>query len=210
MRAAFAGLVLCLQAAVLAAAEPPVRADAEKGRAIATQTCAACHGTDGNSPSPANPRLGGQIREYLQKQLANFKAADGKKPERASPVMGAMAASLSIDDIRNVAAYYGSQKPSLGLAKNMETVYFGRKIYRGGDAAKGLPACAGCHGADGAGIPIQYPRVAGQYAEYTEAQLKAFRSGERVNDANRMMRAIAAKMSDKEIASVADYIAGMR
>jgi len=140
MRAAFAGLVLCLQAAVLAAAEPPVRADAEKGRAIATQTCAACHGTDGNSPSPANPRLGGQIREYLQKQLANFKAADGKKPERASPVMGAMAASLSIDDIRNVAAYYGSQKPSLGLAKNMETVYFGRKIYRGGRRARAAMA----------------------------------------------------------------------
>ena len=209
MKRALAASALCLHAAVTIAAELP-RGDAEKGKGIATQVCAACHGADGNSPTPANPKLGGQIEEYTYKQLMNFKALAGKKPERESSVMGAMAAGLSPEDMRDLAAYFASQKESQGQAKNKETVFFGRKLYRGGDAAKGLPACAGCHGADGSGIPVQYPRLAGQYAEDTTAQLKAFRDGQRMNDPNRMMRTIAARMNDKEIASVSDYIAGLR
>ncbi len=184
--------------------------DAEKGKTIVMQVCAACHGLDGNSPTPANPKLAGQIPEYIYKQLNDFKAVDGKKPERESPVMGAMAAGLSADDMRNVAAYFGRQKAMQGEAKNKEPVFFGRKIYRAGEPNKALPACASCHGPDGSGIPIQYPRLAGQYAEYTEAQLKAFRDGKRANDPNRIMRTIASRMDDKEITSVADYIAGLR
>lgn len=209
MKRALAVSALCLHAVVTIAAELP-RGDAEKGKGIATQVCAACHGADGNSPTPANPKLGGQIEAYTYKQLVNFKADAGKKPERESPVMGAMASGLSPEDMRNVAAYFAGQKESQGQAKNKETVFFGRKLYRGGDTSKELPACAGCHGADGSGIPVQYPRLAGQYAEYTSAQLKAFRDGQRTNDLNRMMRTIAAKMNDKEIASVSDYIAGLR
>jgi len=209
MKRALAASALCLHAVVIVAAELPL-GDVEKGKGIAAQVCAACHGADGNSPTPANPKLGGQIEEYIYKQLKNFKAEANKKPERESPVMGAMAAGLSREDMRNVAAYFASQKETQGQAKNKETVFFGRKLYRGGDAAKGLPACAGCHGADGSGIPVQYPRLAGQYAEYTAAQLKAFRDGQRTNDPNRMMRTIAARMNDKDIASVSDYIAGLR
>jgi cytochrome c553 len=121
-----------------------------------------------------------------------------------------MAAGLSDSDIRDVAAYFSGQATKPGAAKRPETVELGRKIWRGGDLAKGLPACAACHGATGAGLPAQYPRLAGQYPEYVEAQLKAFRAGDRHNDANKMMQSIAAKMSDPEIRAVADYIVGLR
>src|SRR2546430_13292658 len=124
--------------------------------------------------------------------------------------MGGMVANVSAGDMRDVAAYYDGQRGMPGVLKNQDALALGRKIWRGGDVTKGLPACAACHGASGAGLPAQYPRLAGQYAEYTEAQLKAFRSGERRNDANKMMQAIAARMSDPEIRAVADYIAGLR
>jgi cytochrome c553 len=192
------------------AAEPDAKPNLSKGQSIVTQVCAACHGLDGNSTGPANPKLAGQIPDYLQKQLTNYKAEQGKKAERENPVMGGMAASLSPEDMRSVAAYYGRQQLTPGAAKNKDTLALGQKIWRAGDAAKGLPACAACHGAAGAGTPSQYPRLAGQFVEYTEAQLKAFRSGERANDANRVMRAIAVKMSDLDIRAVADFAAGMR
>ena len=191
-------------------AAEPAKADPTKGEGIANKTCAACHGADGNSPTPANPKLAGQIPEYLHKQLVNFKPAAGKKAERENPIMAGMAANLSAEDMRNVAAYYATQPAKPGAARNRDALTLGRKIWRGGDIAKGLPACAGCHGAGGAGVPALYPRLAGQYAGYTEAQLKAFRSGDRSNDANKMMQGIAAKMSDLEILAVADYIAGLR
>jgi len=191
-------------------AAEPAKADPAKGQGIASNTCAACHGADGNSPTPANPKLAGQIPEYLHKQLVNFKPAAGKKAERENPIMAGMVANLSVEDMRNVAVYYAAQPATPGAARNSETLALGRKIWRGGDIAKGLPACAGCHGAGGAGVPAQYPRLAGQYAGYTEAQLKAFRSGDRSNDANKMMQVIAAKMSDLEVRAVADYIAGLR
>lgn len=208
---ALAALLLCVQA--LNAAEPPkaqaAKADTAKGQAIAAKVCVACHGTDGNSPVPANPKLAGQFPEYLQKQLNNFKQVNGKA-ERASPVMMGFAAALSPEDVRNVSAYYAGQQAKPGSARNKDTITLGQKLWRGGDVSRGVPACASCHGATGAGMPIQYPRLAGQHAEYTEAQLKAFRAGERANDANRMMRAVAAKLTDADIKAVADYVAGLK
>lgn len=192
------------------AAEDAKKPDVAKGQAIASTVCAACHGSDGNSPTPANPKLAGQIPEYTYKQLNNFKAAPGKEAERKNPIMAGMVANLSSEDMRNLAAYFGRQTQSPGFAKNKETIELGRKIWRAGIADRGVAACAGCHGPAGAGLPSQYPRLAGQYAEYTEAQMKAWRSGERANDPNRMMRSIAAKLTDREIAAVSDYIAGLR
>jgi len=186
------------------------QADVAKGQAIATQTCAACHNADGNSSIPANPKLAGQISEYLHKQLRNFKPAGNKPAERANPIMGGMVANLSDEDMRNLAAYYASQTLKPEVAVNAATIEIGRRIYRAGDAARGIPACASCHGPAGAGIPAEFPRVAGQFAAYTEAQLKAFRIGERANDPNQMMRTIAIKMTDAQIKAVSDYIAGLR
>src|SRR5213078_3072164 len=210
MKRALALLSFAVCAGPLAAAEPAAKPDSVNGQSIAAKVCAACHGADGNSPTSANPKLASQVPEYLQKQLANFKAAAGKRAERENPIMGGMVAALSSEDMRDVAAYYAAQRTKPGAVKNRDAFALGRKIWRGGDMTKGLPACAACHGATGAGLPVQYPRLAGQYAEYTEAQLKAFRSGERRNDANKMMQAIAARMSDPEIRAVADYIAGLR
>ena len=212
MRRTLVMLALCACHAhvALAATEPVAKADPAKGQSIASQVCAACHGVDGNSAIPNNPKLAGQVAEYLQKQIANFKAAAGKKAERENPVMAGMVASLSVEDARNVAAYYAGQRAGSGVSKGEATLALGRRIWRGGDAPKGLPACAACHGAAGTGLPAQYPRLAGQHPEYTEAQLKAFRSGERRNDAGGAMQSIAAKMSDAEIRAAADYVAGLR
>jgi len=210
MKRVLALLSFAVCAGPLAAAEPAAKADSAKGQSIANKICAACHGADGNSPTPANPKLASQVPEYLQKQLANFKPAAGKRAERENPIMGGMAAGLSAEDMRDVAAYYSAQQVKPGAVRNRDALALGRKIWRGGDVNKGLPACAACHGASGAGLPAQYPRLAGQYAEYTEAQLKAFRSGERRNDANGMMQAIAVRMSEPEIRAVADYVAGLR
>jgi cytochrome c553 len=210
MSKAWALACLMMFAAPLAGAESPAKADPAKGQSIVNKVCAACHGADGNSPTPVNPKLSGQIPEYTQKQLGNFKSSPGKKAERENPVMASMAAALSLDDIRDVAAYFAMQSPKPGVAKRPETLALGRKIWRGGDSAKGIPACAACHGAAGAGLPAQYPRLAGQYPEYIEAQLKAFRAGERRNDANKTMQSIASRMSDPDIRAVADYISGLR
>lgn len=192
------------------ASEQPAKADAKKATAIASQACAACHGPDGNSAIAANPKIAGQIPEYLHKQLRNFKAAGGKQPERVNAIMNGMVASLSEEDMGNLAAYYAGQPLKPETAKNRQTIELGQRIYRSGDASKGLPSCAGCHGPTGAGIPAQYPRISGQFAEYTEAQLKAFRAGERANDPNKMMRMVAVKMTDAEVKAVSDYVAGLR
>src|SRR5260221_7459816 len=168
----------------LAAAEPAAGADSARGQSIAKKICAACHGADGNSPTSANPRLASQIPEYLQKQLANFKPAAGKRAERENPIMGGMVAGLSAEDMRDVASYYATRQAKPGAVKNRDAFALGRKIWPAGDLTKGLPACAACHGASGAGLPAQYPRLAGQYPEYTRNPLKAFPPGERRNDAN--------------------------
>ena len=187
------------------------KGDAERGKAIAAGTCAACHGADGNSQIASNPKLAGQHPEYLVKQMKNFKASDGKPAERASAVMMGMISSLDEGQMRDVAAWFAAQKQVGDKAKNdPKTSPQGQKLYRAGDVAKGLPACAGCHGPAGAGMPAQYPRIGGQFADYTEAQLKAFRDGGRANDANTMMRSVALKMTDAEMKAVSDYVAGLR
>jgi cytochrome c553 len=178
--------------------------DATKGQQIANQVCAACHGTDGNSPLSANPNLAGQHPAYLYKQLTEFKSG-----ARANPVMSAMVANLSDDDMRNVAAFYASQKASKGAASNMELITAGQKVYRAGIPEKGVAACAACHSPDGAGIPPIYPRISGQHAEYTAAQLSAFQKGQRNNDPNAMMRTLAARLSESEINALAEYISGL-
>lgn len=191
-------------------AQGTIKGDSAKAQPIVTQVCAACHGPDGNSTTPANPSLAGQHPEYTLKQLTNFKAQNGKQAERANAVMAGMVANLSADDMTNLAAYFASQKPKLRAASDPELVKLGQEIYRGGIMAKGVAACAACHSPNGAGVPAQFPRLAGQHAEYVDAQLKAFRSGDRANDPNRMMRAIAAKLSDREIKALAEYISGLR
>jgi cytochrome c553 len=200
------GLLWAAHAAAQGAATP----DVAKGEQTAKQVCAACHAADGNSAIAANPKLAGQIPEYLQKQLVNFKPQGGKKAERDNAVMAGMVASLSNGDMRNVAAYYASQRLRPAAAGSKELAAQGQKLWRGGNATSGVPACAGCHGPDGAGIPSQYPRLSGQFAEYVDAQLKLFRAGGRANDPNGMMRGVAARMTDQEIKAVAEYAAGLR
>ena len=207
-------LALFAATAFNAGASQPQKAaqkgDAERGKLIAAGTCAACHGADGNSQISANPKLAGQHPEYLYKQMKNFMSVDGKPAERNSAVMMGMMSALDDGQMRDAAAWFAAQKQSGDKAKNSETLARGQKLYRAGDVAKGLPACAGCHGPAGAGMPAQYPRIGGQFADYTEAQMKAFRDGGRANDANMMMRTVALKMTDAEIKAVADYIAGLR
>jgi cytochrome c553 len=199
-----------LLAAVLAtpalAAEPAQTKsapDLKKGEAISTAVCAACHAADGSRGSPANPILQGQHPEYLVKQLTEFKGG-----VRENPIMKGFASSLSEADMRNVAAFYAGKQAKPGFAKSKDAAALGERIYRGGIADKQVPACAGCHSPTGAGIPAQYPRLSGQHADYAKAQLIAFRSGARGNSAQ--MTAIAARLSDKEIDALADYLAGLR
>lgn len=187
------------------AAEPAAKGDPKAAETIVTQVCAACHGADGNSTMPANPSLAGQGYDYLLKQLANFKSG-----ERQNAIMSGMVASLSPADMKNLAAYFSEKQEKPGTAKDKEQALLGQKIYRGGIQGSGVPACASCHGANGKGIPVQFPRVAGQHAEYVVAQLNLFRSGERANDAAKMMRVIAAKMTPQEMEAVAQYIQGLR
>jgi cytochrome c553 len=184
--------------------------DAAKAQSIAAQVCAACHAADGNSIGPANPKIAGQIPEYLHKQLVDFKAQGGKKAARENSVMAGMVANLSEADMKNLAAYYSGQKLKPAAAADKDLAALGQKLWRGGNAQTGVPACAGCHGPTGAGIPAQYPRVAGQYSEYLAAQLRAFKEGGRANDPNGMMRGVAARLSDREIKAVAEYASGLR
>ncbi len=196
-------LVLVAGAANAAAPAAAAKVDLAKGQAIATQVCAACHTFDGTRGSPANPIIAGQHPEYLVKQLQEFKSG-----KRNNAIMKGFAATLSDEDMRNVAAFYAGKQAKPGFAKNKELVRLGERIYRGGIADRSIPACAGCHSPTGAGIPSQYPRLGGQHADYTEAQLVAFRSGARANNAQ--MTGVAAKMNDREIKAVSDYIAGLR
>jgi len=164
--------------------------------------CVGCHGANGNSGSGTWPKLSAQNATYLATQLAHFKSG-----ERANAVMMGMSMLLTEADMKNVSAYLEKQTLKPGTARNKDTIELGKSIYRGGIAAKNVPACASCHGPSGSGIPVQYPRVGGQWAEYTQSQLVTFRSGERKNA---QMNTIAAKLNDKEMQAVADYIAGLQ
>jgi cytochrome c553 len=182
--------------------------DPTKGQQIASQVCAACHGADGNSVIPANPKLAGQHAEYLVKQLNDYSKPATDKSARVNAIMSGFAAGLSPEDRRNVAAWFASQAAKPGAAKNKETLDLGQRIYRAGVPERQVPACGSCHSPNGAGIPAQYPRLGGQYAEYVEGQLKALRDGTRRN--NLAMAQIAERLSEKEMQAVADYIAGLR
>lgn len=183
--------------------------DLQKGAQIAQGACAACHGPDGNSALPANPKLAGQHFDYLVKQLHNFRpGTDGKPATRVNAIMAGFAATLSEEDIRNVSAYYASQPHQYAVATDGALVAQGQKIWRSGIPDKGVPSCAGCHGPSGAGIPAQYPYLKGQWAEYTVSQLKAFRDGTRQN--NQSMTTIAQRLSDAEMKALGEYAAGLR
>ena len=203
-QAMVAAAVVGLMAASGVNAETGAKADPAKAQQIASTVCVACHGADGNSPAPANPKLASQHPDYLNKQLANFKSG-----ERKSAIMAGMAAMLSPEDMKNVAAYFGGQKQTPAAAKDKVLAAQGEKIYRGGVAEMGVPACSGCHGPAGSGIPAMFPRLAGQYGEYIVAELVKFRSGERANDPGKMMQTVAMKMSDQDMKAVAEYITGL-
>jgi cytochrome c553 len=197
--------------AIAAEEKAAPKADPAKGEALFTNgdatrgipACASCHGAAGNSTIVQNPKLAAQHEAYIAKQLADFKT-----PNRNNPVMTAIAKPLTDEDAKNIAAYLGKQTPKPGAARNKDLVELGKKIYRGGIAEKNVPACAGCHSPNGAGIPAQFPRLAGQHQDYTDAQLKAFRAGTRKNSPQ--MTTIAKRLSDDEIAAVADYVAGLK
>ena len=207
-------LAVSATASAVEAPKPAVKADAAKGATLYADgdaarglpACVSCHGAAGNSTITVNPKLAGQHESYIYKQLVDFTT-----PERNQPVMTTYAKMLSDADKKNIAAYLGAQLSKPGAAKNKDTIDLGKKIYRGGIASKQVAACASCHGATGNGMPVQYPRIAGQHQDYTVAQLTMFRSTKadaRKNSAQ--MHTIAARMSDHEIAAVADYIAGLK
>ena len=209
--AAFLAMSTLSVGAADAPAEPAAKPDAAKvakpdlvkGEALFTAVCAACHGADGNSGTPANPKLSQQHPEYLVKQLQEFKSG-----KRKNAIMAGFAATLSEDDMKNIAYWAGSKKSKPGFAKDKELVALGERIYRGGVSDRQIPACAGCHSPTGAGIPAQYPRLVGQHAEYTTTQLTSFREGIRKNSLQ--MNQVAAKLNDREIRALADYVAGLR
>jgi len=188
---------------LLTASLDSIAADPDAGKQKA-QICAACHGADGNSTNPDWPKLAGQHSEYLVKQLSDFKAGN-----RQNPQMSAMIASLSQEDMADIAAWFDSQTTKIGAASE-DLLEEGKKVYRYGNADTGVPACMACHGPDGAGNPAaKYPKLSGQHGPYTVTQLKAFRSGERSTDPNRIMRIVAGPMTDQEIEAVADYAQGL-
>lgn len=184
---------------------PVSKGDPAKGQQIVDKVCGACHGADGNSTSPTYPNLAGQHPEYLNKQLTEFKSGARKNATMAPNVT-----NLSADDMMNLSAYFAAQQPKAKLAKDPALVAEGQKIYKGGNPGSGVPACASCHGPSGAGIPVQFPRLAGQHSKYVLGQLKNFRSGDRANDGGKMMQVIARKMTDQEMKAVAEYISGLR
>jgi cytochrome c553 len=186
-----------------AAAAKVTKPDLAKGEASFTAVCAACHAADGNSGIPANPKLAQQHPEYLVKQLEEFKAG-----KRKNAIMQGFAAALTEDDMRNISYWVTAKKAKPGFAKDKALVAMGERIYRGGIADRQVPACAGCHSPTGVGMPSQYPRLAGQHADYVAAQLTGFRDGGRMNSLP--MTQVAAKLNDREIKAVADYIAGLR
>lgn len=187
---------------VLAAAAPAA-ADAERAKELATTVCVACHGVDGNSVAPAFPKLAGLQTEYLAKQLVEY--IDGK---RTNESMAPIVATLAREDITPLAAYFAAQKPSPGKVEDAKLAEAGRKVYVDGNPDTGVPACMGCHQEDASGNP-RFPRLAGQHRDYLLEQMRQFRDGKRTNDRGRVMRSLAARMTDAEMKAVAEYIAGL-
>jgi len=192
----------------VAAQDKAARPDLKRGQEIATSICSACHGVDGNSTIPANPKLAGQDTVYLLKQLNDYAKPADDKNARVNAVMAGMLGAITPADRLHVAAHYAAQAHKPGASRNRDTLELGQRIYRAGIPSKGVPACNGCHSPNGAGIPTQYPWLGGQHAEYVDAQLKAFRDGTRRNSLP--MAQISARLSDAEMAAVADFVAGLR
>jgi cytochrome c553 len=196
---AFAVLVMFGAVSTVSAA-----GDAAAGK-TKSASCAACHGADGNSMVPTFPKLAGQHASYIAKQLAAFKSRD-----RIDPTMNGMAAALSEQDMADLGAYFASQTAAIGAPADEEKAATGKTLYQGGDKTKGISACMACHGPSGAGNPgAGFPSLQGQHSTYVVKALKDFRSGVRTTDPQKMMRDIAAKMSDADIEAVAEYIAGL-
>lgn len=198
-------LAVSLLAAAFALCFTPAMAEGDpaagKTKAAA---CAGCHGTDGKALLPAYPNLAGQHASYISKQLKDYQSG-----ARANAIMVGMAAALSEQDVEDISAYYASLAPVTGIA-NEENLEKGQNIYRGGITAAGIPSCSGCHGASGKGNPAAiWPVLAGQNADYIKLQLELFRSKERGNDPNAMMRSLAERLTDNEIEAVANYIQGL-
>ncbi len=193
---------MLVYAGAAAWAAPAPKPDIARGRQIASTVCVACHQADGNSITPSNPVLAGQHADYIATQLAAFKSG-----ARQSPIMQGMAAGLTPEDIRAVGAWFASQKRSPRFARDKALAERGQTIWRRGVKSTGAPACAGCHGADGAGIPSQYPRLAGQYADLSFGWLKSYASGTR---ANPVMGMVASRLSEADMKAVSEYIAGLR
>lgn len=173
--------------------------------AVVRQTCASCHGIDGNSTSPGFPKLAAQVPQYLRKQLADFKAG-----ARKNPIMSGMAAGLSSREMAAVAAYFGAQAIKADTGQDKALVHKGKKIYQGGIATNAVPACAACHGAEGTGTPPHYPRLADQHAAYLVTQLENFNAKRRGNDPKAVMRDIAGRMSAQQMRAVAAYLSVLR
>jgi cytochrome c553 len=205
---ASAALALAIPFAAVAQDAAAARPDLKRGQEVANSICAACHGADGNSTLGANPKLSGQDTAYLLKQLNDYARPASDKSARVNSIMTGILGGISAADRLHVAAFYASQPHTPGAARNRDTLETGQRIYRAGIPERGVPACGGCHSPSGAGIPAQYPRLAGQHAEYTVSQLKAFHDGTRRN--NVPMAQIAARLSDAEMNAVADYVAGLR
>lgn len=209
MKRVLLALALAAPLAALAAGpagDPFVKGDATAG-ATKAAVCAACHGVAGNGIiSPDWPKLAGQHSAYTVSQLKAYKAN-----ERKNPVMYGQAAPLSEQDMADLAAYFAAQKPVPGLASK-DSIKIAEKLYRAGDASRGLPSCSSCHGPTGAGQPsAQYPRIGGQNGNYTATQLRAYKSGERAAGKHApMMVAVAAKLTDEEIAALASYVNGLQ
>ncbi|MBB1072869.1 cytochrome c4 [Rhodoferax sp. 4810] len=192
--------VACMAAETAAA---PAAPDLAKGAASFAAVCAACHSTDGNSLVPDYPKLSQQHPEYLVKQLQEFKSG-----KRANAIMLGFSSTLSEEDMRNIAYWVTTQKAAPGAAADKDLIAAGKRIYVGGVLERNIPACSSCHGPNAAGMPSQYPRLGGQHAAYAATQLTTFRSGERNNNAQ--MTGVAAKLNDREIKAVAEYIASLK
>jgi cytochrome c553 len=182
----------------------PTRAELlARGQQIAGAVCVACHGLDGMSAVPANPNIAGMPAQYIAKQLEHF-----KNGTRKNAVMQGMSANLAPADMAALGEYYFSQQPKVNaVARDKDLAARGQKVYRAGIAEAKVPACAGCHGAAGAGIPAIYPRLAGQWPDYTYEQLQHYVSGARKHP---MMNSVAQRMKDSDLRAVAEYAAGMR
>jgi cytochrome c553 len=206
-----AALAGTLPAAAVLAQAPAGRPNLDRAQTIAKEVCAACHGADGNSATAVNPSLAAQPAEYITLQLSHFKSG-----LRVNPVMQAMAATLTPEEMTALGVYFSRQKPKGLAAKDVALVTAGQKLFRGGDTATGVPACAACHAPNGAGMAKNYPRLAGQYADYTYAQLKAFKAGERGADKDgkdvngAIMVTVAARMTDAQMKALAEYTSGLR